>query len=256
MIASWVKTHLCLLEPGPSLRPPRETLIVGAAACCLRAGPRTALHTRSSTRAEPPYTRAHAGQRTRSDRRRRLRHQCARAGLHRGTLMRHLREKIDATATDAGGTRPGAPRVSRAHEPSAGSAGPPRAPTRVDQNHCTPHCNSTGLDHTTSRPPLPAHRTGKGRTGNPPESSCRAAKDWTSVPFPATLSTCGTMPRVGRPRGDRQVFCPWAFGLFMPGSCLSDGRRMIQPHSVSATKVLTRSGPNSGSNQSRVTSGE
>ena len=78
-------------------------------------------------------------------------------------------------------------------------------------------------------------------------------------PFPATLSTCGFMPRVGRPRGDRQVFLP--LGLrFLPARCLSDSSR-TKPARTSADQIpwpLTGRdwGGNPDGNQSRVKSGE
>ena len=180
-----------------------------------------------------PYSGAQVGARHRRGRRgrfRRRRDECAGGDQSLDTLMRHLFPKgsqklpnaagmpPDALRVSPGaaGMPPDALRVSRSLLPSSGTADLLHAQTGGEPPSSTPWSSSDDLDRRTSRSPLSARRACTRRIGNPPRSSFRDLEYWTSVPLSGDTIHLWHYAAGGKAQGDRQVFCPWAFGL--PGS--------------------------------------
>jgi hypothetical protein len=140
-----------------------------------------------------------------------------------GTLMRHLFSDGALRTNDAANTPLAERRACGARRDSAGSAGPLGADSLGEPVSSTPHCNSADLDRKTSRSPHAADTTGTRSTENPPRSSRRVGKYWTSVPLPGETPSAAPSRRWEGPGGrPASLLPPWAFGL--PGA-------LVLPHS-------------------------
>lgn len=165
----------------------------------------------SSARPRAPLAQARLASHRR-DRFRRPRPQCAHAAHALGTLMRHLFSNGELERSDAAGTPPGARRACVDHGASADNAGPRPAATPREPVSSTAQSSSTDRGHKAYRSPPACYRAGS-RRADPPESSSRPEKDWTSFPLSGDTYHLRHHAAGGKAQGDGQVFCPWAFGL-------------------------------------------